>query len=293
MGIVLALGGGGIRGVAHLGFLQVLQQAGVPIVGIAGSSAGALVGASYAFGLPLSPEPFLQVLRDPELEKLSKSGAFRQMVRILATFVRPSLADAKFIEQGLEKLFGERRLEESPIPLALVAADLHTGELVALHHGKVATALRASTCVPSVFPPVAWEGRMLVDGDVVEKVPVSVARSLAMAPVVAFDISNLLSKSDPRTALEVALLAGEASRKRLLDLALAQADLVVRLSPAKAIETFDFSKVDEVYALGMQRAQESLPDILALLPKPQAKKRHWFDWFTGTRPNHVSATPKP
>lgn len=293
MGIVLALGGGGIRGVAHLGFLQVLQQAGVPIVGIAGSSAGALVGASYAFGLPLSPEPFLQVLRDPELEKLSKSGAFRQMVRILATFVRPSLADAKFIEHGLEKLFGERRLEESPIPLALVAADLHTGELVALHHGKVATALRASTCVPSVFPPVAWEGRMLVDGDVVEKVPVTVARSLAIAPVVAFDISNPPSKNDPRTALEVALLAGEASRKRLLDLALAQADLVVKLSPAKAIETFDFSKVDEVYALGMQRAQEALPEILALLPKPQTKKRHWLDWFMGARPNNVSASLKP
>lgn len=98
-----------------------------------------------------------------------------------------------------------------------------------LRAGSVADALAASSAVPSIFPPVAWHGRLLVDGDVAEKVPVTAAKALQAGPIVAVDVSNRVIPSEPRSALEAALQAGEASRRRLLSIALAQADLVIAL----------------------------------------------------------------
>lgn len=261
-GVALALGGGGVRGYAHLGVLEVLEKAKVSIRGLAGSSAGALAAASFAFGHK-DPYKVHEAIFDPDLARLAQGGGLRVLARLFGGLRRPHLAEAKRAEEGLKALFGDALLEESPIPLAIQAADLLTGEAVVLRRGPVYKAVLASMAIPGLFPPVAWEGRLLVDGDVAEKVPVRAARAL-FPKVVAVDVSNPPPKEPPRTALEAALLAGEASRRRLKALALKEADLVIALDPPFPIDTFDHGKISLVYQLGQKRAWERLQEVQAL-----------------------------
>ncbi|BFH75744.1 patatin-like phospholipase family protein [Thermus thermophilus] len=261
-GVALALGGGGVRGYAHLGVLAVLEEAGVPIRGLAGSSAGALAAAAWAFGYK-DPWRVHEAIFDREVAELSRAGSLRALARLFTAFRRPAVVATDRIEEGLKALFGEARLEESPIPLALQAADLLTGEAVVLREGPVWKAVLASMAIPGLFSPVALAGRLLVDGDVVEKVPVRAAKAF-FPKVVAVDVSNPPPKEPPRTALEAALLAGEASRRRLKALALKEADVVISLDPPFPIDTFDHERLEFVYELGKHRAKERLPEVLAL-----------------------------
>ncbi len=260
--MALALGGGGVRGYAHLGVLAVLKEAGIPLRGLAGSSAGALAAAAWAFG-HRNPWKVHEAIFDREVAQLSQGGSLRALARLFTALRRPHLAEAERMAQGLRRLFGEARLEESPLPLAIQAADLLTGERVVLREGPVWRAVLASMSIPGLFPPVSWEGRLLVDGDVAEKVPVRAAKAL-FPKVVAVDVSNPPPKEPPKTALEAALLAGEASRRRLKELALREADLVLSLDPPFPIDTFDHEKLPLVYELGQKRAWEKLKEVQAL-----------------------------
>lgn len=290
-GIVLALGGGGVRGGAHTAVLDVLTEAKIPIVGLAGSSAGALAAAAYAFGITVPYSVLSEWLKDPELERLQKNGALYQVSRMVDFVRRPYLAEGLKIRQGYRTLFGDHRIEESPIPLVIQACDFNTGEVVMLRAGPVAEALAASSAVPSIFPPVQWHGRLLVDGDVAEKVPVTAARALQAGPIVAVDISNRMIPSEPKSALEAALQAGEASRRRLLSMALAQADVVISLAADPPIETFDYTKADLAYELGRKRAEEALPRIQQLLTKPPLPSRPWWSRFTQPKPQASKPNP--
>jgi len=290
-GIVLALGGGGVRGVAHIAVLDVLTEAKIPIAGLAGSSAGALAAATYAFGITVRHTDLSEWLKDPELERLQKNGALHQVSRMVDFVRRPYLAEGIKIRQGYRTLFGNRRIEDSPIPLVIQACDFITGELVLLRAGPVAEALAASSAVPSIFPPVPWHGRLLVDGDVAEKVPVTAAKALQAGPVVAVDVSNRIVPSEPKSALEAALQAGEASRRRLLSMALAQADVVIALAADPPIETFDYTKADLAYELGRKRAQEALPRIQQLLAQPSRTVKPWWSRFTQPKPKSAKSYP--
>nr|WP_279231837.1 patatin-like phospholipase family protein [Thermus thalpophilus] len=258
----MALGGGGVRGYAHLGVLWVLEEAGIPIRGLAGSSAGALAACAWAFGHK-DPWKVHQAVFDKEVANLRRAGNLRLLARLFSALRRQALADTAKVAEGLKRLFGEARLEDSPIPLAIQAADLLTGEAVVLRQGPAWKAVLASAAIPGLFPPVAWEGRLLVDGDVAEKVPVRAAKAL-FPKVVAVDVSNPPPNEPPKTALEAVLLAGEASRRRLKELALQGADLVLSLDPPFPIDTFDHEKLPLVYTLGQKRAQEKLREIQAL-----------------------------
>lgn len=290
-GIVLALGGGGVRGGAHTAVLDVLTQAKIPIVGLAGSSAGALAAATYAFGITVQHNDLSQWLKDPELERLQKNGALHQVSRMVDFVRRPYLAEGIKIRQGYRTLFGDRRIEDSPIPLIIQACDFNTGEVVMLRAGPVSEALAASSAVPSIFPPVQWHGRLLVDGDVAEKVPVTAAKALLAGPVVAVDVSNRIMPSEPKSALEAALQAGEASRRRLLSMALAQADVVISLAADPPIETFDYTKADLAYELGHKRAEEALPRIQQLLAIPPVANKPWWSRFAQPKPQASKTNP--
>ncbi len=279
--IRLALGGGGVRGFFHLGLLRSLQDAEVAVSAVAGSSAGAVAAAIYALGLPLDPAPVKAALADPELARLARPGGIgpaRAGALFLRSLRRPSLADGGRVRRGLAALFGDRRLEEAALPLAVVAADLLTGELVALREGPVVDAVQASGSIPGLFPPVPWDGRLLVDGDVAEKVPVSALKGLGRGAVVAVDVSNPAPPNPPKNGLEAALLAGDASRRRLKELALARADRVIRLSLAEPVDTFDFDRADELYARGLEAGRRLAADLprrrlLGWWRKPPKQKR--------------------
>jgi NTE family protein len=177
--IGLALGSGGARGAAHSGVLKVLDREGIKIQAIAGSSIGALVGAAYALGLPVE-----------EMEREWLATDVPKLLRgFLPTFPRAGLSSGSELRKLLINLLGDGQIEEMPIPFAAVACDFDSGEEVVLRKGGLADAVRASTAVPGLFHPVRWEGRLLVDGGMVDPVPIAVCRELGVDAVIAVDIT--------------------------------------------------------------------------------------------------------
>ena len=174
----LALSGGAARGVAHVGVLKVLLEAGVPIDCVAGTSAGALVGGAYAAGLSL-----------PELEEFGRRLRWRDFGRV--TLSRLGIQSNARLEEYIRARFPLTRFEDLPIPFAAVATDLHTGEAVVMRgEGDLAFAIRASCAVPGWYVPVTdAQGRQLVDGGLVANVPTAAARAFAPDVVIAVDVN--------------------------------------------------------------------------------------------------------
>ena len=173
----LALGGGAYRGVAHLGVLKAFEEEGLKPGFLSGTSSGGLSAAFYAFGMPL------EEIRDLA-DKL-------HWLRV-STFNVPKLGLLNNSELGrfVEKHLGSKNIEESPIPLALVASDISTGEKVILKTGSLSQALMATTCIPGVFSPVQVGGRMLVDGALVENVPMTVLKEMGASVRVGVSLGS-------------------------------------------------------------------------------------------------------
>lgn len=177
--IGLALGSGGARGAAHTGVLKVLEREGIPISMISGSSIGSLVGAAHAAGVPVA---------DIEREWL-ETGAQRVFRNFFPAFSLAGWSSGKELHKWLVELLGTGTIEELPMPYAAVACDIDSGESVVLREGPVADAVRASTAIPGVFHPMRYEDRFLVDGGLIDPVPVSVCRELGADYVIAVDIT--------------------------------------------------------------------------------------------------------
>lgn len=176
--IGLALGGGAARGLAHIGVLKELQAAGIVVTHVAGCSFGAVVGAAYACGT-------LELLEE-RVRSLTRSGLIRLADAAFSGGVLRGdalLDELRWLTRGL-------RFEQLPIYFAVLATDLQTGAPVVLRRGSVAEAVRASISIPGLFAPAVVDGRVLVDGGLVELVPVSVLRELRPPRVVAVDVSS-------------------------------------------------------------------------------------------------------
>ncbi len=177
--IGLALGSGGARGSAHTGVLSVLEAEGLPISVIAGSSIGALIGAAHATGLSAQRMT----------EEWMEAGALRIFRNFSPTFPRAGLSSGHELKKMLTRLLGEARIEDLEIPYAAVACDIDSGEAVVLTDGSLVDAVCASTAIPGLFHPVRRNGRLLVDGGLVNPVPVDVCRELGAEFVIAVDIT--------------------------------------------------------------------------------------------------------
>ena len=177
--IGLALGSGGARGAAHTGVLKVLQTAGIPVSVVAGSSIGSLIGAAMAVGI---------ALEKVEQEWLDTSAA-RVFRSFLPTFPRAGLSSGNELKKYLTQLLGDVRIEDLDMPYAAIACDMDTGESVVLKEGSLVTAVRASTAIPGIFHPQRLNDRLLVDGGLVDPVPIQVCRDLGADFVIAVDIT--------------------------------------------------------------------------------------------------------
>ncbi|MEM1041138.1 MAG: patatin-like phospholipase family protein [Bacteroidota bacterium] len=177
-GIGLALGGGGVKGLAHVGALSALAAHGVPVGRVAGTSIGALVGAFYASGK--TPDEMLRLLSSVRLTSLF---ALRLDGRALVG-VDPM---RKFLRTQL----GQAQIETLAVPLTVVCTDLETGERVCLGEGDLVDAVMASTAVPGVFAPVRIGGRLLVDGGLSSNLPVQALRERGCSAVVAVRLFHL------------------------------------------------------------------------------------------------------
>jgi NTE family protein len=186
----LALSGGAVLGSVHIGVLKALDEAGARVTHLAGTSMGALIASLYAFGLSgVEIEAIAEDLRWPDLTRLapSKLGFLSQ----------------EKLQGALRKHLGDVRLEDAPRPLALVALDISTGEKVVMSRGDVATAATASAAFPGIFIPVEREGRLLVDGGLLENLPLSPLREWGVERIVAVDAYLGMTFHRPGNILEL------------------------------------------------------------------------------------------
>jgi NTE family protein len=175
--IGLALGSGSARGWAHIGAIRALEERGIKADLVCGSSVGALVGAAYAAG---------------ELDRLEKwvcSLAWTTVVRLMDLTWRGGLIRGQRLFTLFKTIFEDREIDDLPIPYGAVATELHSGRELWLRHGKVLDAVRASCAMPGLFTPVVRDNVVLVDGGLVNPVPVSMCRALGAEIVIAVDLS--------------------------------------------------------------------------------------------------------
>ncbi|MFU8891722.1 MAG: patatin-like phospholipase family protein [Anaerosomatales bacterium] len=249
----LALGGGGVRGAAHLGVLEVLEREGIKPDLIVGTSAGAIIGAGYASGLAV--DEMLRVMRSlkwSDLTRLSLPG-------------RLSVLDTTPLRRFVEDEVGGRDFADLDVPFAAVACDVLTGEAVVLREGSVAEAVTASSAVPGLFPPVEWRDRLLIDGGTVANLPVRVARDLGADYVIAVDIvPDLTGDHRPHNVRDMLLMTFDI-RSRATQAADEQAADCLICPALAGSPPWDFSLVDEMEALGRAAAGEALPRLQAAL----------------------------
>ncbi len=175
--IGLALGSGSARGWAHIGAIRALEERGIKPDLVCGTSVGALVGAAYASG---------------ELDRLEKwvTGlAWTKVVRLMDLTWRGGLIRGNRLFTLFGTIFEERNIEDLPVPYGAVATELYSGRELWLRHGKVLDAVRASCAMPGLFTPVVRDNVVLVDGGLVNPVPVSMCRALGADLVIAVDLS--------------------------------------------------------------------------------------------------------
>jgi NTE family protein len=246
----LALGGGGARGMAHVGVIRVLERAGIAVDCIAGTSAGSLVGVAYAAGL-----------NSDQLLEMALRMRWRDILQ--PVWPRQGFISFAKLESFLARSLGDLTFADLKIPYAAVTADLATGKQVVLREGRVARAVRASCSVPGIATPVEIDGRLLVDGGVVNNLPISVVRNLGADVVIAVGLA--LPPGDyPRGALRIGIAAIEfLILKAGDDPATADVHLPV---PVWGLGTMvRTSQRHRLISLGQRIAEQSLPEIRALL----------------------------
>jgi len=212
MEIALALGGGGARGLAHIGVLKVLEREGIRIGAIAGTSIGGIIGAAYAAGY--GPD---------QITNLANAASIRDMLR--ARPEGPALMGISRIEQWLHGILGQRTFADLRMPFAVTAADLNSGEEIVLRDGIVAHAVLATIALPGIFPPQLMGDHRLIDGGALDPVPVRPARSLLNAPVVA----SVLSPGREMWC---------EARSPSLATMLPASEMLLRLRPGQALKVF-------------------------------------------------------
>lgn len=251
--VALVLGGGGARGFAHVGVIHVLEQEKIPVDLVVGTSVGSLIGALYAdLGDAFELEAIAWQIQRDDLFDFSLIGIGRGPFagEALEEFVR------KHVRAGV--------IEQLRRPFVAVATDLVTGEQVVLDRGPLAAAIRASSAIPGVYRPVALGGRTLVDGGVVNPIPVSVARDRAAAVVIAVDVSRELPVEEPGNVYSIWMRSLSILTREMARLKGRGADVLIEPKVGDT-SPFDFSKKKELMAAGIAAAREAIPAIRAAL----------------------------
>ncbi|PKO37706.1 MAG: patatin, partial [Betaproteobacteria bacterium HGW-Betaproteobacteria-4] len=298
--IGLVLGGGGARGAAHIGVLEVLQKLRVPIDCVAGTSMGALVAGAWAAGM--SPEKMREALAaadwsdmfvdNPEYAEMSyrnklvsrsylpgsESGVSANGVAYQGGVVAGQKIKL-FFNQLVRANQGERNIEDLPLPLSIVATDIGTGERVVFRDGALTTAMRASMSVPGLLAPVDHQGRKLVDGGLVDNLPIAEVRERCRADVViAVNVGSPLLKAEEVGSLltvsaqMVGILTEQNVQRSLATLKAADIYIQPELN---GITAADFSKHAEAAASGRAATQAATPKLARLAASETAYAAWW------------------
>lgn len=253
----LALGGGAARGFAHVGVIQVLEEAGIKPALVVGTSAGSLVAALYASGRNGQQ---LQVVA----LNMEEAAFADWTLPIFSRGVLRGEALARYVNSQV----GNRLIENMALPLGIVATDLQSGQGILFRRGDTGTAVRASSAVPAVFLPVRINNREYVDGGLVSPVPVRYTREMGAEFVIAVDISSAPEGNPSADPLQILLQTFAIMGRSINSWELRDADLVVR--PAlSGMGSGDFAGKRRAIDAGRAAMQAALPQLKAAMEKAQ------------------------
>jgi len=256
--IALVLGGGGARGLAHIGVLKVLEQESIPIDMVVGTSVGALVGALYCAGLSIS-----------EIEQLGERTGWNKLsdistAALVKLLVAEELLSSARMEKYLEGYLGGKRFEDLNIPFACVATDIQTGEKIIFKEGEVLIAIRASSTVPGLFKPVEYRHRFLVDGGLVDNTPTDIAKLMGADIIIAVTLKADFSKFSLDNVLKILnqsiFIQGMVIDKELLKLA----DMVItpELVDISAIDLWKSKECMDAGEIAARKSAEELKNMI-------------------------------
>ncbi len=260
--VALVLGGGAARGFAHIGVIRVLEQERIPVDLVVGTSVGSLIGALYA-----------SERNSFELEwaafQLKQDDLFD--FRIVNAVLGMGLARGELLETFVRSKVKQERIEELKVPFAAVATDLNWGKAVVLDKGSIAKAVHASSAIPGVFEPVTHEGKLLVDGGVVDNIPIDVARAKGADVIVAVDISEDIGNVNIKNMLDVMLQSTNIMFAVNVAHRLVGADVIV--SPkVGGVGMLDFGQKKQCMDAGIDAARAAVPRIRAAIEAWKARK---------------------
>jgi NTE family protein len=260
--IALVLGGGAARGFAHIGVIRVLEQERIPINLVVGTSVGSLIGAMYAsekdsFGLEWTA---FQLEQDDLFD-----------FRVVNAVLGMGYARGEKLEAFVQQRVKQANIEQLALPFAAIATDLNWGGRVVIDRGSVARAVHASSAIPGIFEPVVHQGKMLVDGGVVDNIPIDVARERGADLVIAVDISQDVGNTNIKNAVDVLLQATNIMFEVNVAARRQGADVLVQPKVA-GIGMLDFSKKKECMQAGIEAARQAVPRIRAAIEAWKVRK---------------------
>lgn len=236
--IGLALGGGSARGLAHLGIVKAFNDAGIKINYLAGTSIGAIIASAYAFGASV----------DGLIEYAAQLN-WRSLTGF--TWSRGGMASNDEIGRIIERFCGKKNIEDATIPLAIVATEITSGKRVILRKGNLARAVMASCCYPGVFTPINIDDHMLVDGGLIENIPVPTLKMMGADIIAAVDLNAEPNLYQPHSVIDILVNAFEIAIHTNSQIYFKKADVKIRLHLG-AFNSTDFSKAKELAAEGYE-----------------------------------------
>ena len=278
--LAIALGGGGARGLAHIGVLRVLEKEKIPIARIAGCSMGAMVGGAYALyqnadaveelTYHFIEHPVFEGFNFDDFAAIDKSGkdlkskAISVMGRIkvglslFKTLANPSIYDLELAEKAYRN-YPDHLIEELPVRFSAIAIDLLTGEEILLKKGSLRLAIRASSSIPGYLPPVKWEKYLLVDGGVSNLVPTQYFRKSENELIIGVDVSrSIKDRVDLKSGVDIMQRAENIRNYHLTKLKISNADKVISCS-MRDISWADFKQTANIIKAGEKAARRLIP----------------------------------
>ena len=282
--IGLALGGGGARGLSHIGILKVFERERIPVTQITGCSIGAIIGGLYAYlGSADQVQQYIhKMISDPVFKDLNIQ-LFATMNRedrhfffdghlhnlkmyfsLLKTIRTPSVFSAEAVEKMFE-LYPDVDLKSLKIKFATIATDLISGREIVINEGSLRKAVRASSSIPGFFPPVKMDHMLLVDGAATDSIPVQIVRGQGAQYVIAVDVSKCINDiGSLETGLQVIYRAEDIVSHHLTQERIAGVDYLIRPEVGH-YSWAAIDQMDEIIAAGEQAAQKAIPEIKRIL----------------------------
>ncbi|UTI40434.1 patatin-like phospholipase family protein [Niallia sp. RD1] len=257
--IGLALGSGGARGFAHIGVIKILREENIPIDYIAGSSIGAIIGCLYAAGSDIQ-----------RLYTLSKF--FKRKYYLDFTVPKMGFIAGKRVKELIHLFTYGKNLEDLDIPVAVVAADLLTGEKVVFKKGAIADAVRASISIPGIFVPEKMNGRLLVDGGVIDRVPVSVLKEMGADIIIAVDVAKVNINTEISNIYDVIMRSLDIMQMELVESREFASDVMIK-PPVEMFNSKAFTDLEKIIEIGEEETKKYIKVIKKEIKKRKANEK--------------------